>query len=280
MVQFGDKNHKPVNMKGPEDVKHAENLKKTGHWGKKGAGCIILARDTGRICLNHRSKKVLEPNTFGTWGGAIDEKEDPREAVKREVGEEAGTTRKMDLIPLYVFKKPDFQYHNFLAIVDKEFTPKLDWESQGFKWCDIDTLPSPLHPGLKALFDDKESWSKIVSEVDKIAKKQLKEDAPTVSAGAGAVAGLGVGPQGEPGMPKSVMIRRTKFMSHEVFEVDGESFHKARLGKRKHHRYSRYVGEDEVGEEIRKYGRENPGKPIILKHEKTGALQFLKYGKY
>lgn len=279
-MQFGDKNHKVGRILTRQDAKHAENLKDTGHWGKKGAGCIFLARDTGRICLNKRSKEILEPNTWGTWGGAIDEKEDPKEAVKREAKEETGKILSMDLIPLYVFKKPDFEYHNFLAIVDKEFKPKLDWESSGYIWCDYDDLPSPMHPGLKKLFDDRNSWNIIMSEVDKIAKKNLKEDAPAVSAGAGAVAGLGVGPQGEPGMPKSVLIRRTKFMNHEVFEVDSNTYHKARLGKAKHHRYARYVGEDEVGQEIRKYGRENPGKPIILKHERTGALQFLKYGKY
>ena len=110
--------------------------------------------------------------------------------------------------------------------------------------------------------------------------RKLEEDAPVVAAGHGAVAGIGIGPQGEPGSPPLNLIRRTKFAGHEVFEVDNDVYHKARLGKAKFHRYSKYVGEDEVGQEIRNYGRQNPGKPIILKHNVTGALQFLKYGKY
>lgn len=31
---------------------------------------------------------------------------------------------------------------------------------------------------------------------------KIKEDAPTMSAGSGQIAGLGVGPQGEPGVKK------------------------------------------------------------------------------
>jgi 8-oxo-dGTP pyrophosphatase MutT (NUDIX family) len=133
-MEFGNKNHKPKNMKANgDDAAHAEALKKTGHWGKQAAGCMFLARETGKVCLNHRSKEVLEPLTWGTWGGAIDEDEDPKEAVHREVGEEIGKTVKMDLLPLFVFSKPGFKYYNFLAVVDKEFTPKLDWESEGYK---------------------------------------------------------------------------------------------------------------------------------------------------
>ena len=117
--------------------------------------------------------------------------------------------------------------------------------------------------------------------LDKMEKDAgIKEDAPAVSAGGGGVAGIGVGPKGEPGSPPRKLIRRTKFAGHEVFEVDNDAYHKARLGKAKYHRYERYVGNDEVGEEIRQYGRSNPGKPIILKHSVNGALQFLKYGKY
>jgi len=101
-----------------------------------------------------------------------------------------------------------------------------------------------------------------------------------VTAGSGAVAGLGVGPQGEPGSPPKSLIRRSKFAGHEVFEVEDEIYHRAKMGKAKHHKYSTYVGEDEIGQEIRDYGRSNPGKPIILKHKTSGSFQFLKYGKY
>jgi hypothetical protein len=35
-----------------------------------------------------------------------------------------------------------------------------------------------------------------------MTKKVQKEEAPTVNVSAGKVAGLGIGPQGEPGVPK------------------------------------------------------------------------------
>lgn len=277
MIQFGNKYHKVDTSKNKgDDDKHTKNLAKTGHWGKRAAGCIFLSKKTGKICLNLRSKKILEPLTWGTWGGAIDDDENPKDAVYREATEEIGKNIKMELIPLYVFEKTDFKYYNFLALVDNEFTPKLDWESADYKWCTLEDLPSPLHPGLKILLQDRKSVNIIKDNIKKI----VNEDAPVNAAGSGAVAGIGVGQNGEPGSPPGAIIRRSKFAGHEVFEVNGDVFHKSRMGKVKQHRYEKYVGGDPVGEEIRQYGRKNPGKPIVLKHEKTGALQFLKYGKY
>ena len=50
----------------------------------------MLALDTGRILLPHRSQAVEQPGTWGTWGGAIDGKEQPKTAALRELREEAG----------------------------------------------------------------------------------------------------------------------------------------------------------------------------------------------
>lgn len=107
-------------------------------------------------------------------------------------------------------------------------------------------------------------------------KNMHTEDAPVNSAGGGNVAGIGVGPDGEPGRSKSNIIRR-KFAGHEVFEVDTHRFMECRMGKAKYHRYSKYVGTDEIGEAIRQYGRNNPKKPIIIQDNKTSAMIYLKY---
>jgi 8-oxo-dGTP pyrophosphatase MutT (NUDIX family) len=145
-----------------DDKAHGKALERTGFWGKAGAGCIILARDTGRICLPKRSKDVEQPHTWGTWGGAIDGREAPKAAAEREVREEAGYTGKLEIVPLYVYKHPSgFTYHNFLAIVDKEFEPELNWETSTYRWCSPTKLPSPLHFGLKGLLADAASWQKI-----------------------------------------------------------------------------------------------------------------------
>ncbi len=57
------------------------------------------------------------------------------------------------------------------------------------------------------------------------------EDAAVMSAGSGAVAGIGIGPQGEPGISQSTILKRKKFAGAEVFEVNSDWFHRARMGK-------------------------------------------------
>ena len=136
------------------DQEHQKALNQTGFWGKQGAGCIIVAKDTKRLLLPLRSRHVQEPNTWGTWGGAIDSNEDPAEAAKREVQEEAGYDGNVETIPLAVFRKGTFQYHNFLAIVDTEFIPTLNWETQKFRWTELDNIPQPTHFGLQWILDN------------------------------------------------------------------------------------------------------------------------------
>lgn len=149
------------------DAEHRRELERTGFWGKQGAGCIILAKDTKRICLPHRSSYVEQPDTWGTWGGAIDSGEDPKVSAIRELREEAGYNGKLELIPLYVFKHPSgFTYYNFLALVEEEFAPKLDWETQGYRWVKYGDWPHPLHNGLKLLLGDPESRKTISKYVD------------------------------------------------------------------------------------------------------------------
>jgi len=140
------------------DDMYWQELARTGFWGKQAAGCIFLSKDTGRFCLSHRSRMVVEPNTWGTWGGAMEPGEIPIDAVRREAYEETGYNGNLELTPLYVFKdSSEFKYYNFLAIVDFEFSPKLNWETQGFGWFEWGMWPSPLHFGIKLLLEDSHS---------------------------------------------------------------------------------------------------------------------------
>lgn len=143
---------------------HVASRRSTGFWGAKGAGSIVLASNTGRILLPHRSKSVLEPNTWGVWGGAIDSSEDPEVAAKRELQEEAGYNGNIEMVPLSVYQRGTFYYHNFLAIVEEEFIPNLDWETQNYTWTTLDKLPKPLHYGLKWLLE--RDGEKIQSIID------------------------------------------------------------------------------------------------------------------
>lgn len=132
----------------------------------------------------------------------------------------------------------------------------------------------------------------------------IDEDAPTVNAGGGNVAGLGVGPQGEPGVstkaqrkhsrdgttPTSVilgMLRRKApnplaeetFAGATVFEVSSSTFHNAKVEKRKGKHWRTYLDECDELAEIREYANKNPGKPIVLRNRTTTEMVFVRYGK-
>lgn len=147
----------------------------------------------------------------------------------------------------------------------------------------------------------------------KIVRKKIKEDAPANSAGGGNIAGLGVGPKGEPGIlpasqskyrkknvsdsqqrsailglwrrgtPANQLKEETKmgkFAGHDTFIVPSDTFHKARMEKRKGKHWKTYIGEDDHGKAIREYDRKHKGKkPIILQDETTGAMCYARYGK-
>ena len=159
-----------------DDNDHGAALRTTGFWGKQGAGCIFLAKDTGRFCIAHRSRSVEQPNTWGTWGGAMDSGETPIEAARREVEEEAGYTGDAQFVPLFVFNHSSgFRYSNFLAIVETEFTPQMDWETQGFKWVEFGEWPQPLHFGMQSILADPASMATIKHFLSKLHKPEDDE---------------------------------------------------------------------------------------------------------
>lgn len=126
-------------------------------FGKLGAaGCILLSQKTGRLMIGLRSEKVLEPGTWGTWGGAIEEGSNPKRTAYDELFEETGYEGPLDLQPLHTFTSPDrsFTYHNFLGVVDDEFEPWETHESNGHLWFEADDWPEPLHFGMYDLIGD------------------------------------------------------------------------------------------------------------------------------
>lgn len=101
--------------------------------------------------------------------------------------------------------------------------------------------------------------------------KQLNEEI-TNSAGGGAIAGIGVGPAGEPGK----VIKRSRFAGIDVFDVDKNTFDLCRLGKQKYKHWKSYVGEDTQGQAIREYANKYPRKPIIVRCEEYNAMLFVR----
>jgi len=103
-----------------------------------------------------------------------------------------------------------------------------------------------------------------------------------LSAGGGGIAGIGVEHPTKPGQaepPGKIKVKKGRFAGRDTFIVDPNIFLKARLGKKKYHRYENYVGNDDTGLAIRDYGRKYPKEPIILQDSMTGAMLFLRYGR-
>ena len=99
--------------------------------------------------------------------------------------------------------------------------------------------------------------------------KLVNEDLPVNFAGGGENIGVVNG---------DVPVRiKKKFAGSRVFDVDEETFEKARWGKRKYLRYDKYVDTNtDAGKEIHEFGLKNPKEPIIVKNKKSGVMMFLR----
>lgn len=103
----------------------------------------------------------------------------------------------------------------------------------------------------------------------------LKEEIAN-GVGGGAIAGLGIGSQGEPG------VKRGKFAGNTTFKFPTKKYNSF-LHQSKSDRkwWQTYMGEECKGEleEVRDFARKNPKAPIIFEDDDTGACFYARYGK-
>lgn len=144
---------------------------KEGYWGRQGAGAIYLSKKTWRFLFGLRSDMVNEGGTWGGFGGKVDEGENPKQSVMRELEEETGYNGSLSLYFLYLYEDEGFKYFNYIAVVPDEFEPRLNWENDDYKWVEFGDWPQPLHFGTEEML--RHSLGKLKSLYD--ARQNLKE---------------------------------------------------------------------------------------------------------
>lgn len=130
---------------------HVSSGNDSKFFGNSGAGVLVYCTTSNRFLLGLRSAWVNEPNTWGTFGGKIDDESDPKTAALRELKEETQYTGKIDLYLFDIFKSGNFKFYNFFGKVEEEFTPIVDWENESAEWFSLNDFPQNLHFGLKRL---------------------------------------------------------------------------------------------------------------------------------
>lgn len=129
-------------------------------------------------------------------------------------------------------------------------------------------------------WDKREARSKALDAYERhFAKKSVNEDAPANAVDGGNIAGLGVGPQGEPGRPSQLMpmFRRGKFAGNDTFIVPRIKFLDFKNLSKEHRKWWKTYYGDSVIDEIREYANSNPKKPIIFECEDTGHMFYARY---
>lgn len=128
------------------------------------SGCLFLALDTGKLCLQLRSDTSKYGGTWSFWGGKSEQGEVPVDTLLRELHEEIGIIPDVEkLYPLhkYISRDKNFEYNAFVLTVYEEFTPQLNHESGGYCWVNIGMYPRPLHRGAKSVLLNKNITSKL-----------------------------------------------------------------------------------------------------------------------
>lgn len=131
---------------------------------KSGVGCLFLCPKTQTVMLNFRSGTKSHKHTWGLWGGMREADECPKDTLFRELNEEMGFVPNISKVyPFDIYESTDkkFRYYSFVCVVDDEFVPVLNRESDGFAWVKLGVWPMPLHTGVKCSFNNKNSLEKL-----------------------------------------------------------------------------------------------------------------------
>ena len=112
------------------------------------AGIMFVTKDE-EILLIRRGNGGDYPGTWAVPGGHQNEQDKSLEdAARRECFEETGLKYEGKLEVLF----DDGEFCTYIARDVEKGDVKLNYESTGFDWCNIDSPPFPLHPGMETAF--------------------------------------------------------------------------------------------------------------------------------
>ncbi len=135
-------------------VDKLRRLLKAGRESGQGAGALFVCTTTGRVLMVKRSGEGDWTGHWATLGGGVEEGETPEQACRREIMEEGGINYTGPLIHMHTSaSEGGFIFHNHFAPVGTEIVPKLNNEHTEYRWCSIDSLPAPVHPGFMSALD-------------------------------------------------------------------------------------------------------------------------------
>jgi len=131
---------------------------------KVGVGTLIISTKTSRVLLTLRAPHKTHAQQWSLFGGMVEEGEQPKEALLRELTEEMGFVPEIERIyPFDVYQSKDkhFKYFSFIIVVEDEFIPELNDESCGYCWINLGEWPKPMHQGAKISFCNQKALERI-----------------------------------------------------------------------------------------------------------------------
>jgi hypothetical protein len=118
------------------------------------AGTIVLAEDTGRVLVRQCVVAGGERLEWSTWSGDVPPGQSPLQVAIDTIAACCAYDGDLALSRLTPYGDDHgFVQHNFVAVVPREFEPRIGSGCLGYQWCDVDRLPQPLSPVLAHLRD-------------------------------------------------------------------------------------------------------------------------------
>lgn len=108
---------------------------------------ILLVNQDNKYLVLTRNNHPKFGNDVDLPGGTIEDKEDIKDALKREVLEETGIILDINFSLIYSsdkYSKQQTQYNLFIGKLNETPNIKLSWEHISYDWLDIDELKKIL----------------------------------------------------------------------------------------------------------------------------------------